>query len=161
MILELSRAEVDKLLIDELRRRYRGAGAVTIDFEPRSERGFCHINWIRVERKPLPKVRKKLRRGPMRDPLYRKWIRTACACALYDRDNHNGCAYDGSATIDPAHTENNGMRSKGSDSSCVPLCRAHHREYDAGRAAFERKYSVDVKALAAEHWARYQKEKGA
>jgi hypothetical protein len=50
------------------------------------------------------------------------------------------------------------MRSKGPDSSCVPLCRKHHDEYDAGRKAFEKKYGVSMKALAAEHYARYQKE---
>ena len=61
---------------------------------------------------------------------------------------------------DPSHTVNNGMSSKGPDSSCVPLCRKHHREYDAGRKAFEAKYAVDMKALAAEHWKRFCEETG-
>jgi hypothetical protein len=31
-------------------------------------------------------------------------------------------------------------------------------EYDVGRAAFEKKYEVDMKALAAEHYQRFLKE---
>lgn len=53
------------------------------------------------------------------------------------------------SAVDTAHTQNNGTSSKGPDSSCAPLCRTHHREYDAGRKAFEKKYGVDMKAVAA------------
>ena len=42
-------------------------------------------------------------------------------------------------STDPAHTQGNGMSSKGPDSSCVPLCRKHHRDFDSGRKAFEKK----------------------
>jgi hypothetical protein len=59
--------------------------------------------------------------------------------------------------IDPAHTANNGMSSKGPDSSCAPLCRRHHREYDAGRAAFEAAYAIDMAALAVQWWADWQR----
>jgi hypothetical protein len=63
--------------------------------------------------------------------------------------------------IDPAHTANNGMGSKGPDSSCAPLCRVHHREYDAGRAAFEEKYGLDMAKEAAAHFRLYRlTEKG-
>ena len=54
--------------------------------------------------------------------------------------------------IDPAHTQNNGGSSKGPDSSCAPLCRAHHMEYDNGREAFEEKYGIDMAREAAIHW---------
>lgn len=37
------------------------------------------------------------------------------------------------------------MSMKASDYSCVPLTRAEHREYDAGRAAFEAKYGVSMR----------------
>ena len=69
------------------------------------------------------------------------------------------CHYAGAGYSDPAHTENNGMRSKGPDSSCAPLCRKHHREYDAGRKAFETKYEIDMKTTAAKYWKRYESER--
>jgi hypothetical protein len=105
--------------------------------------------------RPLPKKRTKPRRGPMRDPGFKKYIRQFF-CALLDQENSTGCS---SFIVEPAHTQNNGMRSKGSDASCVPLCRKHHTEFDQNRKAFQIKYGVDMKALAAEHYARYQKEK--
>ncbi len=113
---------------------------------------------VKVKRVAVRKVRSKPRRGPMRDATYRRWC--ACEpCAIGDMDDwptsEDGC--DGFAS-DPAHTQNNGMRSKGPDSSCVPLCRKHHEEYDAGRAAFEAKYRVDMRALAAEHYERFLAE---
>lgn len=113
------------------------------------------------------KRRTKQRRGPLRDPGYRKYLAGKSCSALSDSPNDEafeGCDYwwhgYGFAT-DAAHTENNGMNSKGPDSSCAPLCRKHHREYDAGREAFEKKYRINMKAIAAEHFARYEKEKAA
>lgn len=63
------------------------------------------------------------------------------------------------AEIHAAHTKNNGMGSKGPDLSCAPLCPKHHREYDAGRKAFEKKYGVDMQAIAAELWKHYESER--
>jgi hypothetical protein len=108
--------------------------------------------------RPIPKVRKKPRKGPLRDPKYLAWCR-AWWCAIYS-SNPMALLHDCRLPLDAAHTQNNGMRSKGPDSSCVPLCRKHHHEYDDGRAAFEKKYGVDMKALAAEHYARYLTESG-
>lgn len=101
----------------------------------------------------IPQKRAKPRKGPMRDAKYLAWCRQQLCVAPGDYFE------DHSVDVDPAHTQNNGMRSKGPDSSCVPLCREHHEEYDAGRKAFEKKYGLDIKALAAEHYARYLKEK--
>lgn len=133
MIITLSRAKVDHLVIGYLRKRYPGALAVTIDYEPRTDAGFCCINWAQGDRpKPIPKVRHKPRKGPMRDPEYRKWLRERlCAVACEWTRAKDKCI---APPNDPSHTENNGMRSKGPDSSCVPLCRKHHEEYDKGRA---------------------------
>lgn len=115
--------------------------------------------------KPIPQKRTKARRGPMRDPKYRRWCRKQECAILREMDSNDDrsdvCVDDPALMFnacDPAHTQNNGMRSKGPDSSCVPLCRKHHQEYDAGRAAFEKKYGVNMKKLAAEHYARYQAE---
>jgi hypothetical protein len=108
-------------------------------------------------RRPIPKVRRKPRRGPMRSKEYRLWLRRRhCPiCALgVDVDPWKF------KRSEPAHTERNGMSSKGPDSSCAPLCRAHHREYDRNRKAFERKYGVDMRQLAKEHYEKFLRETG-
>lgn len=85
----------------------------------------------------------------MRDKKYRQWI-SIKNCVACQRTSMHYC--------EAAHTENNGMSSKGPDSSCAPLCAKHHLEYDAGREAFEKKYNVDMQKVAAEHYARYEQE---
>jgi hypothetical protein len=74
---------------------------------------------------------------------------------------------DNGLVVDPAHTVNNGGASKGPDSSCVPLCRRHHDEMDGRlntkvvtKAQFAAKYKLDLAAIAAAHFARYQAETG-
>lgn len=48
LCLELSRPEVEALVIAELQRRYAGWKPlpISIDFENRSTGGFCHCWWI-------------------------------------------------------------------------------------------------------------------
>lgn len=74
--------------------------------------------------------------------------------------------YDDFPGCDACHTENGGMRMKGPDSSCAPLCREHHDQYDGraklpngkvGRVEFERYYGVDMRAMAAAWWDLYQR----
>ncbi len=112
-----------------------------------------------MKRTAVKKKRSKPRRGPMRDPKYRRWLRQAMGnfCIVWISGNVGACCSD-ALNPEAAHTQNNGMSSKGPDSSCVPLCRKHHREYDAGRAAFEAKYGIDMKAEAAKYYARYLEE---
>ncbi len=100
-----------------------------------------------------------LRRGPMRSPEYKTWLR-GCVCIacrimkfIY-RDRL--CASGG--VMDACHTSNNGMSSKGPDSGCAPLCRSHHSEYDSGREAFELKYNVSMAKEAAIHYALFLSE---
>lgn len=51
--MELSQQEVNVLVIAELRRRHPEAPLpISIDYEPRSEKGFCHCWWI-----PSPKAK--------------------------------------------------------------------------------------------------------
>jgi len=110
-------------------------------------------------RSRIPQKRAKPRRGPMRDVGYRQWCcEQPCVVSGIKGDTWivSGSGLWRRAIIDPAHTQNNGMGSKGPDSSCVPLERAYHREYDAGRKAFEKRYVVNMKQLAEEHYARYQ-----
>ncbi len=47
--LELSQAEIDRLVIRELRKRHPGALAITIDYEARSAAAFCHCWWVSAE----------------------------------------------------------------------------------------------------------------
>lgn len=78
--------------------------------------------------------RRRSRRGPARSPKYRAWIRTQPSLV----SGRFGC--------EACHTQNNGMSSKGTCYSCVPLTPEEHREYDAGREAFEQKYGLDMRA---------------
>ena len=45
-LMELSRAEVVTLVISELHKRHPGALPFSIDFEPRTDGGFCHCWWL-------------------------------------------------------------------------------------------------------------------
>lgn len=89
----------------------------------------------------------------MRDQAYMDWLKSRKCSVL-------GCfpamPWPYGMFVDPAHTQNNGMGSKGPDSSCAPLCRMHHREYDAGRAAFEKRYKVDMRREAEAHHALFK-----
>lgn len=115
-------------------------------------------------RKPIAR-RSKPRRGPLRSESYRAFIRhtgvcPACQVASMTLGGPEIplkliAGFQG-GFCDAAHTENGGMRMKGPDSSCVPLCRVHHREYDSGRTSFERKYALDMKRLASEWWYLFQ-----
>ena len=44
--LELSRDEVDAMVIAELRRRFPDALPMSVDYEPRTDGGFCHVWWV-------------------------------------------------------------------------------------------------------------------
>ena len=46
MILELSKNEVDALVIGELQRRFPRALPISVNYEPRTEGGFCHCHWV-------------------------------------------------------------------------------------------------------------------
>lgn len=56
-----------------------------------------------------------------------------------------------------AHTKNNGMGSKGPDSSYVPLCAEHRREqHQIGVKDFALFYGLDLAKEAAAHFLLYQ-----
>ena len=110
--------------------------------------------------KPLKRRRQKPRKGPLRDPKFRAFVRihpcAACRYALCGcRGKCDGTGECVGVPVDAAHSQNNGMRSKGPDSSCAPLCRKHHREYDSGRTVFEMKYGVDMPVIAAKLYVAY------
>ena len=115
------------------------------------------------------------RRGPVeipadewRNPEYRAFLREegwCVVCQLY----FGGHVPAGDC--DPAHTVNAKTSQKGPDSTCAPLCRRHHDEYDGqvplpnrangkprerNHAAFEKFYCVDMKAEAARWWEAFK-----
>ena len=88
-----------------------------------------------------------------------EWLRdrSCIACAL------SPGMQEGSSVA--CHTENNGMRSKGPDSGCVPMCDYHHSLYDGrqrfpdgstGKKVFEAYYGLNMANEAAAHWAVFQ-----
>ncbi len=118
--------------------------------------GLQRSGWIARYKRPNAR-RRKARRGPLRSQDYKTWLSETCACIvcalLFEGEGMPGGLR---SPVDPAHTSNNGMSSKGPDSACAPLCRMHHDEYDAGRARFERKYAVNMAREAAAHWEAWE-----
>ncbi len=108
---------------------------------------------------PIVRQRAKLRRGPLKDPGYVEFLHGLNCVACDRKPPTQAQASDWHAlfgdAIVGAHTANNGMRSKGPDSSRVPLCPGHHGLYDSGRKAFEAEYAIDMKAEAAIHFLAY------
>lgn len=120
------------------------------------------------------RVRKKRkggpRRGPLRDKAFRQFVSkfpcVACRVIAGLPPIPDFDSWPREVSISQAsHSQNNEQSSKGSDSTCAPLCTVdildHHTEYDANRKAFEKKYGVNMRALAAQYWARYQEEHSA
>lgn len=73
---------------------------------------------------------------PAKDPAFRKWIRTH-PCVV------PGCpAWD----IQCCHVR---VKRYGPDvGNCVPLCKLHHDEQHKGIKTFQRKYGIDLPAIA-------------
>ena len=98
----------------------------------------------------LPKKRERQRSGiaraPQREwPRHRKHIRTL-ECSV------PGCELQRFAVIECAHVRHEtdgGTAIKPADWWTLPLCAVHHRQqHEIGEPAFERKYAIDLKALA-------------
>jgi hypothetical protein len=73
---------------------------------------------------------------PVRDPLYKRWIkRFACVACSRTRN------------VDPCHTGDHGLGTKSSDLSCLPLCRKCHAAFDADPRGFAAERNLDIAAL--------------
>jgi hypothetical protein len=108
-------------------------------------------------RRPGPK-----RKGLIRLPDYRAWLNQQPCLACIELRRR---ALDNEELPPPlpmfshaSHTENNGLSSKGADTSCVSLCPQHHTEYDRNRITFELKYDLVMKQQAAALYARFREE---
>ena len=131
--------------------------------------GASEVEMIRRRSKP--------RRGPAsipddewRNQEYLTYLRQEGRCVVPGCYSHQ--MYSGGGICDPAHTLNGGMRQRGPDASCIPLCRRHHSELDQGlqnrnapltlplhlnrREQFEVFYGVDLKAEALRWWKAFQ-----
>jgi hypothetical protein len=75
---------------------------------------------------------------PVRDPLYKRFIKRLPCCACGKSWN-----------VDPAHTGPHGTSQKSSDLSCIPLCRKCHDAFDAAPRDFAELKRLDVPALIA------------
>ena len=108
--------------------------------------------------KPIKRTRSK-RRGEDIDTGYVEYLHQEGICPVCLRLAEG----NGEATPLPgcegAHTQNNGMRQRGPDSSRVPLCRRTSHAYDAGRLRFEARYGLDMKEIAAGWYALYERRK--
>lgn len=81
------------------------------------------------------------KRPPGRSEEYKEFIRHECPCYV--------CACVPRSTV-PHHMETAGTGLKGSDFSCVPLCRTHHDECHAmGIETFQARYEVNLWHAAA------------
>lgn len=73
---------------------------------------------------------------PVRDPQYLKYIKLLPCLACLKTWG-----------IDPCHTGPHGTGQKSCDLSAIPLCRKHHREFDANPVKFAERFKLDIPAL--------------
>lgn len=82
-----------------------------------------------------------------RSPGHRKWVR-----------GHACCACGATAPIEAAHVRDGtdgGTGIKPSGKWVISLCAAcHHEQHRVGEKSFQRVYGIDLKALAAEFFAK-------
>jgi hypothetical protein len=88
--------------------------------------------------------------APLRDEAYRRWIRSYPCTVCGQRFG-----------IEAAHTGPHGIGQKSADSSCLPLCRWHHRELHQGVAAFAKRYELDPQNLVAQFNELWKERKAA
>jgi hypothetical protein len=114
-----------------------------------------------TRRVPVKRRRETPRRvAVLRDPDYLAYLRERFCVVCVREQEHAAYWKRLSQPIpvlsDAAHTEVNGTGSKGADSSCIPLCRKHHRQlHNIGMTDFQLKYEIDLEREAEAHYAMY------
>ena len=85
----------------------------------------------------------------MKDLAYLQYIREQpCLCC-------------GHIPSDPHHTETGGLAMKGSDYSCIPLCRLHHQDlHTTGKLTFAKKYCLSYSDEIVKLRANYEMGEG-
>ena len=105
-----------------------------------------------------PKREEPRRTSAEKDSGYVDWLHENCRCVACVAAETRGMRSDvyPFGRVEGAHTKNNGMASKGPDSSRAPLCVAHHSEqHTRGVKVFEEKYGLDLEHEAATHYATF------
>lgn len=99
-------------------------------------------------RKPEPMGLRKSER--IRCPAHLAWVRKH-ECAIKDRGDHF-C----SGKIEAAHVRSGtdgALSVKPSDCWSIPLCNVAHRlQHQIGEPAFEKRFDIDMKAIAEKLW---------
>jgi hypothetical protein len=110
---------------------------------------------------PMKKKRSGTRRTAVfRDPKYRAWLRKQL-CSVQIACQDKWFWYSAAGPVEAAHGPSAGTRVKGPDNEAIPLCQLHHRlQHQIGWPEFEKQAGISRKAIAREHWERYQREKG-
>ncbi len=101
-----------------------------------------------LQRRKSPRM--GLRETPqLRSQIHLKWVRGHC-CAVQNPDCEG--------KIEAAHVRSGtdgAMGVKPSDNWSIPLCSGHHRhQHQIGETAFEKQFSVSMRKIAQELWAK-------
>ena len=107
--------------------------------------------------KPVNRKRAAKRKARDFGP-YADWIRTQPCCISGKRTGEDGVLPYTRCFVEAAHVRSRGAGGT-SDANLVPLDWVlHSAQHTSGIRALEKKYGVDLKALAADYWAAYQLE---
>jgi hypothetical protein len=111
------------------------------------------LSIVILGRAPVRRHR-NVRRGPARDAMYLRWIRSL-DCAV--------CGFG--SGIEAAHTGSHGLGQKSSDCQSIPLCVEHHRMgrlalHVLGPAEFQRVHHINIATLVAELNEQWQDRMG-
>ena len=97
---------------------------------------------------------------PLRDDAYRRWIRSF-ACVVCGQRYGIEAAHTGPHGVGAVPGQHRGIGQKSADSSCLPLCKWHHRELHQGVAAFAERYELDPQNLVAQFNELWKERKAA
>lgn len=95
---------------------------------------------------------------PVRDDAFRDYIRSL-PCLLADRDPCECGKYIhvGSRRMVTEACHVRTRRNNGDLANLVPLCSSHHKEqHQVGIKTFQSRYGLELRAVAADLWDRYQ-----
>lgn len=123
-----------------------------------------------TRRKPIPKKRSKLRRGPVRDPKYLTWLHHKFGCIICDGGGiypvlrSRVSVWNPYGPTEAAHVGARGLSQKCSDRETIPLCARHHRTGSDSHHKLGKKFwayhGLDRDKLIAEYNRLYHEETG-
>jgi hypothetical protein len=117
---------------------------------PRAQQKPARRAWnssLPASTKPIARGGKPKARNPKRRAS--EFARTYHSRERVEFVKAQPCIVSGYSPCDNAHIEGDGAGRKAHYTKIVPLLRKYHRELHQSRAAFEKRYDVDLDALAA------------